>query len=185
MSRKENMKIRFFFGVKCPPLGKRAVALLKEATNISLLALTENIQNNGIDLSYILKLAETARLLNPIKYGSEPLTGKTVQEPRIFEGIEVSESRKEILSAYNPLCHMSKVDNKPHDLTTYFKVTNKSRSDIVCNDDDDDDEDYDDEGPAAPRAIVSKIKVTYFFYGITGEEEEVRIPSSSSSSVMP
>ena len=34
---------------------------------------------------------------------------------------------------------------------------------------------------AAPRAIVGKIKVTYFlFYGITDEEEEVRIPVSAS-----
>ena len=93
-------------------------------------------------------MAEKARLLNPIKYGSEPLTGKTVQEPRIFEGIEVSESGKEILSAYSPLSHMAIVDAKPHDSTTYYMVTNKIRTDIVFNDVDDDDDDDDDEGPA-------------------------------------
>ena len=115
-------------------------------------------------------MANQTRLNDPIKYGTIPFIGKSSVEPHIFEGIEASTCGKTIKSGFDAVSRLSNIDAKPADSLTYFLVT-QNRVPLEEGSDDSDIEVYEDE-----PASTGNIKLSFFFYGITDERGEVRIP---------
>lgn len=163
------MKIRFLFNTKAPLFQQSAVAPVKGATKSFLIELTPIIKREGISLQELLILADQARKTDWVKYGNVPFIGNLSKQPYIYEGIETSKCGKLVISGLDAITSFSNVEARDPDTITWFLVTDNRET---AGDDD-------AEVPADAETF-SNVKLSFFFFGITDEAGEVRIPVSAS-----